>query len=133
MQQGEAARGGMAMSNGAHQQPKGGDAGYSGMEPSGGIKMNLDLSWRQIVVVFGALWTMIGGMATGGIIFMPARDSEFQPVKQIVESMRVETSANRDAIARLTVAVDNLSGLVDRLKTEVPARVLEKVAPRAKR
>lgn len=123
------------MSNGQHQQtpqPQMDPGRYVTMgEPiSGGIKMNLDLSWRQIAVVFGGLWTIIGSLGIGGVLFMPAKDSEFQPVRQAVDIMRTETAQNRESIARLTVAVDNLSHIVERFRDEVPEKVLEKVIPK---
>jgi hypothetical protein len=48
---------------------------------------------------------------------MPAKDSDLQAVRVIVDTMRSELKESRDAVARLTLAVDNLSGIVNQMRT----------------
>jgi len=57
---------------------------------------------------------------------MPAKDSDLQNVIAIVETLRTEQAKNRDVIARLTVAVDNLSGVVDQIKPLTKGKVLRR-------
>jgi hypothetical protein len=120
MQVGEAAIGGMAM-NGLQQYAAQAAAGQStalqpGHEPNI-VNVNFGLSWKQITAAFAGLALTISGAVGSGALFLPARDSDVQGVKQIIEQMRRDQNESRDALSRLTLAVDNLSGIVDGMKS----------------
>lgn len=69
---------------------------------------------------FGAMLGIVGFLAATPVAeryMMPAKDSDLQSVRMIVEGMRGELKESRDAIARLTLAVDNLSGIVAQMRT----------------
>lgn len=69
---------------------------------------------------FGAIVGVIGFLAATPVAeryMMPAKDSDLKSLVLIVDGMRTELKDSRDAIARLTLAVDNLSGLVAQMKT----------------
>ena len=57
---------------------------------------------------------------------MPAKDSDFQTLRSAFEK---EQSESRQALLRLTTAVDNLSGIVDRI-ANAPQQ-LQRLAPKA--
>lgn len=120
MNVGEAATGGMAMNGSqqyAQQQAQGQSTALQpGHEPNI-INVNFGLSWKQITAAFAGLALTVSGAVGSGALFLPARDSDLQGVKQIVELMRKDQTENRDALARLTLAVDNLSGIVDGMKS----------------
>lgn len=68
---------------------------------------------------FGAIVGIMGVLATSPIAerwMMPAKDSDLQQVRAIVETLRAEQEKSREAISRLTLAVDNLSGIVNSMK-----------------
>lgn len=67
----------------------------------------------------GATVGIIGFLAASPVAeryMMPARDSDLQSVRVLVDTLRAEQQQSRDAISRLTVAVDSLSGLVTRMQ-----------------
>jgi hypothetical protein len=47
---------------------------------------------------------------------MPAKDSDLKSLVAIVDTMRNDLKESREAISRLTQAVDNLSGIVNSMK-----------------
>lgn len=68
----------------------------------------------------GATVGIMGMLASAPIAeryLMPAKDSDLQGIIRIVDSMRADQEKSREAISRLTLAVDNLSGLVNTMKT----------------
>lgn len=108
------------MSNGSMQTQPGAAPGVPPvMMPSSDhpiVNVNFGLSWKQITAAFAGLALTISGAIGSGALFMPAKESDLQSIRQIVEMMRGEQERNRDAISRLTLAVDNLSGIVNGMK-----------------
>lgn len=82
------------------------------------VKLDIGLTGRQIymglVGLAGTLTTILGGFATAGWLSLPAKDSDLQSLKQVVEIIRADQAASRDVVTRLTLAVDNLAQIVER-------------------
>ena len=78
--------------------------------------------------IFGAVVAALALMPSGFLdrYLLPAKDSEVQALTAIVKVLQQGQSETSDAVKRLTLAVDNLSGLVDRLQT------VKNVAPKIK-
>lgn len=82
--------------------------------------------------ISGAVVAVVAVLTAGNGIdryLMPARDSEFQTLRSAFEVVQKEQAQSRDALQRLTTAVDNLSGIVDRIANT--PRQLERLAPKA--
>lgn len=78
--------------------------------------------------IIGAIWSL----NASGYLFVPAKDSEFKALQTIVETVRTQQDqfrqqmeTTRDALSRLTLAVDNMAGLVAELKQR-PRTVIQK-------
>lgn len=93
------------------------------------IKIDLGLTGKQIIAGITALAALIGSGATAGWIFLPAKDRDVQDLRAVVQVMREEQKENRESVGRLTVAVDNLAGIVDRLQ-QAPPKVIERTIVR---
>lgn len=119
----EAEAGRMAMNGLQHAQQAAGQSAalQPGHEPNI-INVNFGLSWKQITAAFAGLALTVSGAVGSGALFLPARDSDVQGVKQIIEQMRRDQTESRDALSRLTLAVDNLSGIVDGMRSLSPTR-----------
>jgi hypothetical protein len=61
--------------------------------------------------IIGAIWSMYAA----GWLFLPAKQSEFEALTKVVQTLDNAQKDSRQALERLTVAVDNLSGLVNRI------------------
>jgi hypothetical protein len=72
----------------------------------------INLTAAQIWSLGAAVVGAIMSMYAGGYLFLPAKESELKEVTKIVEVLKEDTGSNRMAIERLTIAVDNLSGIV---------------------
>lgn len=126
---------GMASAYGTQQPP---DA-YNTQQPEASvIKIDFGLSGRQILAGLGAIGTFFATAITAGWLFLPARDSDLKTLQSVVEIVRQQQTdfqrqleASRDAVARMTMAIDNLSGVVEGLR-QTPPKVIEKIiqAPR---
>jgi hypothetical protein len=88
------------------------------------VKIDLGLSGRQILGAFTALGTFLVTAFTAGWLFLPARDSDLKTLQGVVEIVRQQQldfqrqlEASRDAVTRLTLAVDNLSGKIQEIRT----------------
>ena len=112
--------------NGTGGQPDQQSGGYPAMEPAGITISRIDLSWGQIwkLLVLGG--GLISSAYASGWVFVPARNDDFQALKQVVEIIRAEQSQNRDSVKRLVEAVDNLSGLVKEVQ-DSPPRIIERL------
>jgi hypothetical protein len=86
----------------------------------------INLTSKQLLAGVMAVCTLIGSGAFGGWLFMPARATDLDALKGIVELVRTEQQTNKEAIQRMTQAVDNLAGVVDGLR-QAPPRVIERV------
>ena len=104
------------------------------------VKIDLGLSGRQIIGAFTAIGTFIVTAFTAGWLFLPARDSDLKTLQGVVEIVRQQQQdfqrqleASREAVVRMTMALDNLSGVVEGLR-QTPPKVIEKIiqAPRAR-
>jgi hypothetical protein len=129
---------GMASAYGTQQPP---DA-YNAPQPTetAVVKIDLGLSGRQILGAFTALGTFLVTAFTAGWLFLPARDSDLKTLQGVVEIVRQQQldfqrqlEASRDAVSRMTMAIDNLSGVVEGLR-QTPPKVIEKIiqAPRSR-
>jgi hypothetical protein len=94
-------------------------AGFGEMQPAVTINQ-IQLTGRQIMALGSAVIGAIMSAYAGGWLFLPAKDSELKSLVQVVTTMQQQTDANRQAVERLTLAVDNLSGLVEGLGSEKP-------------
>lgn len=90
--------------------------------------VSLSLAQLRWVVggVIGAIWSAY----VGGWLFLPAKDADLQSLRGSFEIVQAEQKQARDALVRLTTAVDNLSGIVDRLGS-APQQIQRMVSPRA--
>lgn len=89
------------------------------------------IKWLVLGVI-GAIWSM----NASGYLFVPAKDSELKALQTIVQTVQQQQTdfqrqmeGTRDALSRLTLAVDNLSGIVDGLK-KVPRQAVGAVKVR---
>ena len=64
--------------------------------------------------IIGGIWSMYAA----GWLFLPAKQSDLHALTQVVQTLDTAQKESRDAIARLTVAVDNLSGIVSRFPSQ---------------
>jgi hypothetical protein len=62
--------------------------------------------------VIAAIWSL----QASGWLFLPAKDSELQALVRVVQTVQSAQDESRKAVERLTLAVDNLSGLVAEIK-----------------
>lgn len=95
---------------------------YSGVHP---IIMGQDTPlayYQPSVITLATVRWIVGGIIGGiwsmyaaGWLFLPAKQSDLHALTQVVQTLDTAQKESRDAIARLTVAVDNLSGIVSRL------------------
>jgi hypothetical protein len=90
----------------------------------------LALSTAQLRWMFGAIIGGIWSAYLAGWLFLPAKDSDVQSLRGVVQIVQQEQEKSRDTLNRLTLAVDNLSGIVDRL-SNAPRQELERLVPRA--
>lgn len=111
----------MAMMNGTGEQIM--HAESAGGSPIVTINQ-INLTGRQILSIGSMLIGAIMTAYTAGWLFLPAKQKEFEALNQTVAVMQQQFSESRAAITRLTVAVDNMSGIITELKNSA--------APRAK-
>ncbi len=81
--------------------------------------------WSVGATVVGAIMSMYAA----GYLFLPAKESELKEVTKIVEVLKQDTATNRQAIDRLTTAVDNLSGIVAVMAQDQNRRLQEVEPP----
>jgi hypothetical protein len=93
------------------------------------IRIDLGLTGKQIMMGLGGLASIVTAGITAGWLFLPAKDADLRKLEGVVQIVTQKQEASNSAIERLTLAVDNLSGLVDGLKN-TPPRIIERVAPR---
>jgi hypothetical protein len=89
-----------------------------------------------VMGVIGGIWSLYAA----GWVFMPAKASELEALVKVVQAVQVAgeqqrqaTDAQRGSIERLTLAVDNLSGIVAEIKARSPAVVIPRPARGAQR
>lgn len=112
------------MSNGQHHtqaQPQPEPPRYPAMGPETPVAYYTPIAITPSTIKWfiAATVGIMGFLASAPIAeryLMPAKDSDLQNYVRIVEAMRDEQSKSRDSIARLTVAVDNLSGIVNQMR-----------------
>lgn len=108
------------MSNGA-QQPNEPARVPPGMGPETPIAYYTPIAITPSTIKWfiAATVSIMGFLASAPIAeryLMPAKDSDLQAYVRIVETLRSEQEKSREAISRLTLAVDNLSGIVNSMK-----------------
>lgn len=92
--------------------------------------------WGVIAAIFGAAWSAY----IGGALFLPAKDSDLKALTAVVQQLSgAQQQAQKEAAERareaaergqrLTVALDNLSAVVENLKN-APPRTIERYLPR---
>lgn len=87
------------------------------------------LTAAQIRNLFLGAVGLISAGISAGWLFMPAKEADLKAVTAIVETLRTEADQNREAVTRLTVAVDNLSRLVSDLSDRPPAVIVPPPPP----
>jgi hypothetical protein len=126
---------GMASAYGTQQPP---DA-YNAPQPTetAVVKIDLGLSGRQILGAFTALGTFLVTAFTAGWLFLPARDSDLKTLQGVVEIVRQQQldfqrqlESSRDAMARMTMAIDNLSGKIQDLQERSKRAIIKSASPR---
>lgn len=93
------------------------------------VKIDLGLTGKQIVGGLSALAAMIVSGITAGYIFLPAKDRDLKALQGVVEVVRQEQVAMRDAMGRITAALDGMTAAVDRLQQQ-PPKVIERYVTR---
>lgn len=78
----------------------------------------------------GGLIAAIWSLYTADYLYRPAKDSDLQAVKAVVEIVRSEQQETRKTVERLVVATDNMSGLIDSLKQSIRVPQPVRSAPR---
>lgn len=125
---------GMASAYGTQQPP---DA-YNAPHPETAVvKIDLGLSGRQILWALGSFATFLTTAFTAGWLFLPARDSDLQTLRGVVEIVRQQQldfqrqlESSRDAMARMTMAIDNLSGKIQDLQERSKRAIIKSASPR---
>lgn len=90
------------------------------------------LAMSMIKWVSGAVVSVVAILsASNGLdrYLKPARDSEFQTLRSAFELVQKEQAQSRDALTRLTTAVDNLAGIVNGI-SQAPQQI-QRALPRA--
>lgn len=64
-----------------------------------------------VLGVIGAIWSLY----TADYLYRPAKATDLEAMTRVVQTLDIAQRESREAISRLTVAVDNLSGIVSRL------------------
>jgi len=116
--------------------------GMNGTQPQGQtttvpvMDANTPVMYYQPIAITPATIKWIAGAVVAALALMPsgfldrymlpAKDSEVQALTAIVKVLQQGQQDTSDAVKRLTLAVDNLSGLVDRMQT------LKNAAPKLK-
>ena len=88
----------------------------------------INLTGKQIVSIGSMLIGAIMSAYAAGWLFLPAKQAEFEALNKVVVVMQQQLNESRQAINRLTLAVDNMSGIVAGLKNTAVVPL-----PRAKR
>jgi hypothetical protein len=83
----------------------------------------INLSGKQILAIFGGVCSAIVSLYGSGWLFRPAKDADLQALTQIVQKLQAESDKS---INRLTVAIDNLSGLVAEIKNQKQRVIIQK-------
>ena len=61
--------------------------------------------------IIGAIWSLY----TADYLYRPAKATDLEAIARVVQTLDIAQKESRDAVSRLTLAVDNLSGIVSRL------------------
>jgi len=120
----------LGMSNGAVQPQPASDVPSDMQEPPALTINAITLSWKQIAAagasVIGAIWSFY----VGGYLFVPAKESDLKALTGVVQKIQETVSAfqaeNDKTISRLTMAIDNLSGLVSEVKSQRQRVIIQK-------
>jgi hypothetical protein len=87
----------------------------------------INLTGKQIVSIGSMLIGAIMSAYAAGWLFLPAKQKEFEALNKVVVVMQQQLDESRQAINRLTLAVDNMSGIVSGFKNSASVPM-----PRAK-
>jgi hypothetical protein len=71
----------------------------------------------------GGTIAMVWSLIAAGVLFIPAKQTDLETLTKVVQVIQTGQADAKLAVERLTVAVDNLSGIVDgmrRLKNSAP-------------
>jgi hypothetical protein len=69
------------------------------------------IKWAAAGII-GVIWSMY----TADYLYRPARQSEFEALTKVVQVIQQGQAETSKAVERLTLAVDNLSGIVTTIK-----------------
>lgn len=103
-----------------------------------GVGVDTPIAYYQPIAITPGTIKWIAGMIGGVMIFLagspmaekylnPAKQSDLVLMQEIVKTLQIGQTEQRDALQRLTLAVDNLSGIVAGMQQTARA-----VVPRAK-
>jgi len=76
----------------------------------------INLTGKQIVSIGSMLIGAIMTAYTAGWLFLPAKQKEFEALNDVVKVMQVQLTESREAINRLTVAVETMGGALRDMK-----------------
>lgn len=79
-----------------------------------------------VMGVIGGIWSLIAA----GVLFIPAKQTDLETLTKVVQVIQTGQADAKIAVERLTVAVDNLSHLVDNMRRTGTA--LKNSAPKVK-
>lgn len=95
------------------------------------ISINLGFTTAQIAAGFATLLTLIGSGAFAGWLFIPAKDTDLQALKAVVELIRTDQLAQKTALGQVSATLDGLVRSVDDLRTQRVAVPRPTAKPRA--
>lgn len=64
-----------------------------------------------VLGLIGAIWSLY----SAEYLYRPAKHSDVEAISRVVQTLDIAQRESREAISRLTVAVDNMSGILTRL------------------
>jgi hypothetical protein len=92
----------------------------------------INLTGRQIWTIITGIASMIGAGMAGGWLFIPAKSSELEALRAVVEIVRTEQQASREAIGNLAAVITSLEQSVDAFRLS-PPKVIERISPAPRR
>jgi hypothetical protein len=104
---------------GQHLAPSAGDEVTTPLVTINQISLTSGQIWKIGSVIIGSIISAYGA----GYLFLPAKQSELEALTKLVVTIQEAQSRNAESVNRLTVAVDNLSGIVTDIKNKPPITI----------
>ncbi len=89
------------------------------------VRVDLSLSAKQITAVFAVLVSAVGALGTAGWLVLPAKQTDLEQVRIVVQHLQGEFQEMQKVTMQLTGAVNDLVTSVNQLR-EAPVKVIEK-------